>query len=168
MCDQTWLTTLSAERPRGSWPAESELSTVTLIDARNEMIRGPKWRTRTSKAQRARAAWVTFLVIAGTGAVLLGGVMILLAWVGAPPWLVVAPWVVPTLVAIGWAVVRPRPAIATDDDDDSWVGYAIQHVIIGEDEPRPAPLRLLAALLSGAPVMWSLGVFGASILIGLV
>ena len=99
---------------------------------------------------------------------LLAGVMVVLAWIGAPTWLVVTPWLVPTIAAIGWALGRPRPAVATDDDDDSWVGFAIQYVIVGEDEPRPAPLRAIAALLFGAPVMWSVGVFGVSILVGLV
>ena len=110
----------------------------------------------------------TFLLMAGTGAVLLGGVMVVLAWIGAPTWLVVAPWLVPTIVAVGWALGRPRPAVATDDDDDSWAGFAIQYVIVGEDEPRPAPARAVAALVFGAPVIWSLGVFGVSILVGLV
>ena len=141
-----------------------------LIDenARSEWIRGPKWRTRASATQRARAALLTFVVIAGTGTVLLGGVMVLLAWIGAPTWLVVTPWLVPTVVAIGWALGRPRPAVATDDDDDSWTAFAIQYVVVGEDEPRRAPARAFAALLFGAPVMWSLWVFGLSVLVGLV
>ena len=137
-------------------------------NSRSEWIRGPKWRTRTSPTKRARAAWITFAVIAGTGAVLLGGVIVVLAWIGAPAWLVVLPWAVPTVFAVAWSVLRPRPAVATDDDDDSWAGYAIQHVIIGEDETRPTPVRMIAALVFGAPVMWSLGVFGMSILVGLV
>lgn len=134
---------------------------------RNEFIRGPKWRTRTSPRGRARAALVTFAMIVAWGALILGGLMWLLDWVGAPSWLVVSPWVVPTVGAVGWALFRPAPAIATDDDDDSWTAYVIQFVVIGEDEPRAAPARFLAAALFGAPIVWSVGVFGLSTLVGL-
>lgn len=100
------------------------------------------------------------------GVALLGGVIWLLAWIGAPEWLRVAMWLVPTIGVVGWALLRPRPAVATDDDD-AWTTYSIQYVIVGEDRPRPAPLRLIAATVFGAPVLWSLFVFGLSTLVGL-
>lgn len=137
------------------------------IDEGSEFIRGPKWRTRTTPRRRARAAAVTFAAVVATGAVLLGGVIWVLAWLGAPQFLGAAAWALPTIGVVAWVLVRPRPAVATDDDDDAWTTYSIQYVLVGEGEPRPAPLRLIAALLFGAPVVWSLFVFGLSTLAGL-
>lgn len=70
------------------------------------------------------------------------------------------PWLVPTLGATAWAAARPEPAVLSDDDDDSWTGFAIRYVMVGEEELRPAPVRLLAAFVVGAPVVWSLVVLG--------
>lgn len=105
------------------------------------------------------------MVISGLGVLI--GLTWLLSLIGAPAWLVLLPWLVPAVGTAAWALVRPRPAIATDDDDDSWVGYAVQFVLVGEDEPRAAPARFLAGLVFGAPVVWSLTVFGLSTLAGL-
>jgi hypothetical protein len=139
------------------------------IDAerRNEFIRGPKWRTRTSPARRHRAALITFAVVVVTGGVILGAILWLLAWLGAPTWLAIAPWLVPTAATVVWALARPAPAVVSDDDDDAWTTYSIQYVLVGEHTPRPRPARLVAATLFGAPVIWSLLVFGLSTLIGL-
>ncbi len=133
----------------------------------NEFIRGPKWRTRTNPAGRARAAAITFAFIVVSGAVVMGGVIWLLLWIGAPAWLAWSLWAIPTIGVMTWALLRPRPAVATDDDDDGWTTYAIQFAIVGEDAPRPAAVRAIAALLFGAPVVWSLTVFGLSTLVGL-
>jgi hypothetical protein len=94
--------------------------------------------------------------------------MWLLGLLGAPTWLTVLPWVLPTGGALLWAAIRPTPAVATDDDDDSWIGFAIRLVMFGEDEPRALPARLVAALLLGAPVAWALGVFGGLSIVGLM
>ena len=143
----------------GSAPIDTE--------RRNEFIRGPKWRTRTSPGRRHRAALVTFAIVVATGALVLGALLWLLTWLGAPTWLAIAPWLLPTVVTVIWTVVRPVPAVATDDDDDGWTTFSIQYVLIGEDEPRQALLRIVAATLFGAPVIWSLLVFGLSTLVGL-
>ena len=110
---------------------------------------------------------MTFTIVVATGAVVLGGLLWLLTWLGAPTWLAITPWLVPTLATILWTVVRPVPAAVTDDDDDGWTTFSIQYVLVGEEEPRPAPLRIVAATLFGAPVIWSLLVFGLSTLVGL-
>ena len=65
-----------------------------------------------------------------------------------------------------WTLVRPRPAVATDDDDDGWTTYSIQYVIVGEQTPRAAPIRVVSAALFGAAIVWSLLVFGLSTLVG--
>ena len=101
-----------------------------------------------------------------TGAAVLGAVTWLLAWLGAPTWLVVAMWAIPTAAVLLWSFARPRPAIATDDDDDGWTTYAILYVLIGADVPRAAPLRIISAVLLGGPIVWSLLVFGLSTLVG--
>lgn len=109
----------------------------------------------------------TFALIVATGAVLLSGIVWVLDRLGAPDWLGISLWVLPTAAVLVWALVRPRPAVATDDDDDGWTTYSIQYVLVGENEPRRSPLRAIAAVLFGAPVVWSLLVFGLSTLVGL-
>ncbi len=89
-------------------------------------------------------------------------VMLLVIWaidaLGAPRWVVALPWLAPTIGAMIRAVARPTPAIPSDDDDDHWTSYAIRSVMIGRDEPRPLPLRLLAAIVFGAPVVWAISI----------
>lgn len=143
----------------GSAPIDTE--------RRNEFIRGPKWRTRTSPVRRHRAALVTFTIVVATGTVVLGALLWVLTWLNAPIWLAITPWLAPTLATIVWTTVRPVPAEVTDDDDDGWTTFSIQYVLVGEEAPRPAPLRIVAATLFGAPVVWSLLVFGLSTLVGL-
>ena len=99
--------------------------------------------------------------------VILGAAMVGLDWIGAPSWLVASMWAAPTALVLIWTLARPRPAIATDDDDDGWTTYSIQYVLVGDATPRPAPVRVIAGALFGAPVVWSLVVFGLSTLIGL-
>jgi len=110
---------------------------------------------------------LTFLTVVIVGGTILGAAMWGLDRIGAPSWLVASLWAVPTAVVMVWTLARPPPAVATDDDDDGWTTYSIQFVLVGEDTPRPAPVRVIAAALFGAPVIWSLVVFGLSTLIGL-
>jgi hypothetical protein len=91
----------------------------------------------------------------------------LLNRLGTPTWLAALAWIVPTSGALVWTVLRPTAAVVTDDDDDSWAGYAIRYVMVGENAPRGTPVRVLAALAFGAPVIWALLVFGVSTLVGL-
>ncbi|MDW3213416.1 MAG: hypothetical protein R8G01_05420 [Ilumatobacteraceae bacterium] len=110
---------------------------------------------------------MTFALVVVTGAVILGGLMWLLSWLGAPSWVVIAPWAVPTAATILWAIFTPVPAAVTDDDDDAWTTYSIQYVLVGEDHPRSGPARVITSTLFGAPILWSLLVFGLSTLVGL-
>jgi hypothetical protein len=125
----------------------------------NEFLRGPKWRTQTSPQRRHRAAAVTFASTLVLGAALMVAAMWLLSTLGAPGWLVALPWWLPTLAVVVWTIVRPSVAVVSDDDDESWAGYANRYVLVGEDEPRPAPARIAAAVLFGAPVAWALLIF---------
>jgi hypothetical protein len=110
---------------------------------------------------------ITFAVIAAAGTLLMWGMIWLLDRLGAPGWVVALPWVAPTVGALAWTLLRPTPAVATDDDDDSWVGYALRYVMAGEDTPRAAPARVVAAIVLGAPVVWALGMFWLLTLAGL-
>lgn len=101
------------------------------------------------------------------GACIVAALVGVLAWLGAPTPVSILPWAVPTAAAIGWTLIRPSPAIATDDDDDSWPGYAIEFVLIGENTSRGAITRVIAAAVFGAPIVWALLVFGLSTLAGL-
>lgn len=114
---------------------------------------------RTTTRKRATAAAVTFLLIAAVGFVVMIALMMGLDAIGAPRWLVTAPWWMPTLGMLVWTVFRPSPAIVSDDDDDSWVGYSMRLVLYGADVPQALPIRLVAALLLGALVVWAFVVF---------
>jgi hypothetical protein len=104
---------------------------------------------------------MTTLIVVAVGLVLLALAMQLLEWLGAPGWIVVLPWLVPTAGTLGWNVLRPSPAVLTDDDDDSWIGYSLRCALAGPAErPHPAPLRAVAAVLLGAPIVWAFVVFG--------
>lgn len=140
--------------------------TVRLSVRDDDLIRGPKWRTRTEPQRRAAAAVGSLVLIAVVGAGLMALAMWSLGALGSPRWLVLLPWWLPTLGTVAWTLRGPAPAIATDDDDDSWAVYAIRFVLVGADEPRPAPARLIAAVLVGAPVCWALLLFGIVTLAG--
>lgn len=122
---------------------------------------------RTSPARRRRAAAITFCVIVGVGAAITIATMWLSNRLGAPGWFVFLVWFVPTAVVVVWVLARPRPAVPTDSDDDSWSGYAISYALVGEMEPRPAPARLVAAVVFGAPVGWAIVLLGVAALLGL-
>lgn len=134
----------------------------------NEFIRGPKWRMRATPQQRHRAALVTFVVVVAVGVALLTAVMWGLAALGAPPSIVVLPWLVPTAAVLLWTVLRGTPARLSDDDDDTWFGYAIRWALVGEAERRPVAVRVVVALLVGAPVGWALLVVAALIVLGII
>lgn len=135
---------------------------------KNEFLRGPKWRTRTSPGRRHRAAALTFgmILLVGLGVMWLASWSI--GWLGVPTWIVLLPWLLPTAGAIVWTLARPMVAEVSDDDDDSWFGYSIRWALVGELDPRPAPARVVAALLFGAPVAWAIGVSGLLTLTGLL
>ena len=67
-----------------------------------------------------------------------------------------------------WTLTRPTVSGLSDDDDDSWFGYSIRWVLVGELEPRPTPVRVVAAVVFGAPVVWAVLVAGVLTLVGIV
>ncbi len=138
-----------------------------FIETRNEFLRRSLWRMRTTTRKRATAAALTFILIAAVGFALMVGVMVALRSFGSPDWLIAAPWVVPTAGMLFWTVFRPSPAIVSDDDDDSWVGYSMRLVLFGADVPQALPIRLIAALLLGALVVWAFIVFTILELLGI-
>lgn len=133
----------------------------------NELVRGPKWRTRTTESRRHRAAALTFALVVAIG----GGLLAVAAWalarLGASGSIVVLTWLVPTVIVVLWTLLHPTAARLSDDDDDTWFGYAIRWALVGELDPRPAPIRLLVALLTGAPVGWALAVVAVLTLLGI-
>jgi hypothetical protein len=109
----------------------------------------------------------TFLVVVGVGSAMTWAAIAGLRWLGAPGWVAALPWIAPTVGALAWALGRPTPAILTDDDDDSWAGYAVRFVMIGDGTRRSAPVRAVTTVVVGAPVVWALVVFGLATLVGL-
>ena len=111
---------------------------------------------------------MSFTLITIVGAAAMVGAMAVLALLDAPWWIVAAPWYVPTIGVALWTLLRPHPAIVGDEDDDSWSGYAVRLVMVGEDTANPVPMRAAAALVLGGPVGWALGVLLVLELLGLV
>ena len=134
----------------------------------SDLVRGPKWRTRTNPTRRHVAAAVTFASVVAFGLAVMWGCIRVLQWLDAPDRLRWSLWLVPTVGVVAWTVLRPRESGLSDDDDDSWFGYSIRWVLVGEQEPRPVPLRLIAAVLFGAPVVWAVLVLGLLTIVGLV
>ncbi len=85
----------------------------------------------------------------------------------APTWAVALPWVLPIVGTVVWTLRSPAPAVLSDDDDESWSGYAIRWAMVGADEPRPVGVRVVAALVFGAPIVWSFVVLTALELTGI-
>lgn len=133
----------------------------------NQLVRGPKWRTRTTASRRHRAAALTFAVVVAIGAGLLAACTWALSRLDAPGSIVVLAWAAPTVVVVLWTLLRPTAARLSDDDDDTWLGYTIRWALVGELEPRPAPARLVTALLFGAPVGWALAVVALVTVLGI-
>lgn len=102
---------------------------------------------------------ITFALLVTFGA----GVLILvtagLRRLDAPGWVVALPWIAPTVGMSVWSLARPTPAVMSDDDDDSWVGYVIRLVMVGSERPRQRAVRLITAVLFGAPLGWAFAVF---------
>ena len=134
----------------------------------NDMIRGPKWRTRTTPGRRRVGVAVTVALIVLLGLAIVGAVTFVLRVLDAPDWVVALPWLLPIAGTVIWTLRSPTPAVLSDDDDESWSGYAIRWVLVGPDEPRPVAPRLIAAVLLGAPIVWSFVVLTAFELSGVV
>jgi hypothetical protein len=126
------------------------------IGERNDMIMRPAWRSRTTARRRAVAAGLTSVLIGVLGAGLMWVVVYVLGALGAPGWLVWAPWWAPTLAALVWALRRPKPGEVTEDGADSWLILSIRTVMVGVDTPRPRPFRAVTAVLFGAVFAWGL------------
>jgi hypothetical protein len=109
---------------------------------------------------------VTFVLILVVGLSIMALVMVGLDRLGAPGWVVALPWIAPTVAVLAWSLGRPGPAVLTDDDDDTWTGFAIRSVMVGREQARPRPLRVVTAVLFGAPIIWSFIVFGIADLVG--
>jgi hypothetical protein len=136
------------------------------IETDNEFIRGSSWRVRTTPRKRALAAAATFLLVAAVGLATMYGCMALLRLFDPPQWVVLLPWLLPTAGMLYWTMFRPSPAIVSDDDDDSWVGYSMRLVLFGADVPQALPIRVVAAILLGALVVWAFVVFTILELVG--
>jgi hypothetical protein len=107
------------------------------------------------------------MVIAVVGLFLMVLVIWLLDRLGAPAWVASMPWWAPTVAAAAWVALRPSPAVVSNDDDHSWGGFAIRFVMVGEGEARPMSTRIITAVVVGAPLAWSMLIFGALAAAGL-
>jgi hypothetical protein len=110
---------------------------------------------------------MTVLVIASIGFVVMYGTIVALRWIGAPNWLFLLPWLLPTAGTLVWTILRPSPAVLSDEDGDSWIGYSMRLVLFGADRPQPLPVRIVAAVVLGAPIVWAFIVLTLLELIGI-
>lgn len=134
----------------------------------DEFVRGPRWRTRTTPRRRHLAAAVTLGVVVLVGLLAMWACAWSLARLGASGSVLFLAWAVPTALVVLWTLVRPTVAEVTDDDDDSWFGYAIRWALVGEIDCRPAPVRVLVAVVLGGPVGWALVVFALLTVTGIL
>ena len=118
-----------------------------------EFLPKPRWRTRASAGSRWLAVGVTFALIVALGWGVLATVMIGLDRLGVPGAWRHAVWIVPTGGALIWALYRPQPATASEDEEQPWSDYAVRAVMIGVDQPRPPARRALTGILFGAPLV---------------
>lgn len=125
----------------------------TTRDQRNEFLPGPRWRTRAAKPALFSAIGVTFALIVAIGWTVLAMIIVLLDRLGVPAAWRHAMWIAPTLGALVWALRRPDPATASEDEQQPWSDYAVRAVMVGIDEPRPAAQRAITGLVFGAPLV---------------
>ena len=117
------------------------------------LARGARWRTRAAAGPRWLAVGVTFALIVALGWGVLAVVLVALDRIGVPgTWRHVV-WVVPTVGAVIWALWRPQPATASEDEQQPWSDYAVRAVMIGVERPRPAAGRAVTGILFGAPLV---------------
>ena len=131
--------------------------TVPPIEHRNELIRGPRWRVEAPPGRLRVAAVATFATLFVAGLVAMGFAMWLLATVGAPGWLVLAPFWLAVLAVLAWTLLRPAPAV-TSNDDEAWITYAVLYVLVGRDVPRSTPTRVIVAVVLGGPTVGGLSI----------
>ena len=108
------------------------------------------------------------VLVVGVGLVTMWSLMWLLARLGVPGGVLVTVWALPTVAVTLWTVVRPTPADLTDDDDDSWFGYATRWLLVGELVRRPAPVRIAVAVVLGAPLGWAIALGVVLTLLGVI
>lgn len=134
----------------------------------DRMIAPPRWRYRTTPERRHRAAVFTFVVVLVVGMAIMLGLWWIESAVDLSTFVRVQVWLIPTVAVLVWTIVAPSASESTDDNDtQTWPGYAIRYVLVGEDTVRPLPARLAAAALFGAPVGWALVIVGLLTLLGL-
>lgn len=124
-----------------------------MSEGRNEFLPRPAWRTRVSPSARWAGVAVTFLAIVAIGWAVLALLIVLLDYADVPMWLEHAVWIVPTIGAVIWTLLKPSPATASEDEAQPWSDYAVRAVMIGVEEARPVPARVVTAILFGAPLV---------------
>jgi len=126
---------------------------VARVTEQSEWLPKPRWRTRASRPSLWAAVAVTFAAIVAVGWAVLLLVMLLIDYADLPGWLIHAAWIVPTLGTLVWALLRPSPATASEDEAQPWSDYAVRAVMIGVDEPRPMAARVVTGIVFGAPLV---------------
>ena len=122
------------------------------MDDRNEFLAKPPWRGRASPRRKAVALSSTFGAIIILGFALLWLLFVVLDKLTSAGWVIPVTWVALTALTALWAM-RSKPADPTDYDGQSWVEYVIRFVMVGEQQVRPAPQRVMTAVIFGAPLV---------------
>lgn len=122
------------------------------MDEHSEFLPKPAWRTRARPGSRWAAVAASFAAMIAVGWAVLFGMMWLLRTLDVPGSLVHLTWIVPTLGVVAWALWNPSPATASEHEAQPWSDYAVRAVMVGVEQARPVPVRLMTAVLFGAPL----------------
>ena len=135
----------------------------------DRMVDPPRWRYRTTPERRHRRAAITFAIVVAVGVAVMVALWWLATLAGLSTFVRLQIWLVPTVAVLVWTTVAPSVAESTDHNDtQTWPGFAIRYGLVGEDERRPLPLRIVTAMVVGAPVGWALVVITLLALVGLM
>lgn len=134
----------------------------------NEFLPKPAWRLRAAPGPRAVAITVTFASMLVLGGVVIGLLVAALRALDAPGWLQLATWLIPAAAVTVWACRPTEPATVSDVESQGWGEYVARYVMVGNEEVRPLPLRVVTGVLFGAPVAGALVVFALLALLGIL
>lgn len=124
-----------------------------MDEPRSEFLPRPAWRTRVSAPARWAAIAITFAGTLAVGAAVLVAGLVVVHHLTGQRWVAPTVWIALTGVTLAWALLRPEPATASEDEAQPWSDYVVRAVMIGVEQPRPAPSRVVTGVLFGAPLL---------------
>jgi hypothetical protein len=119
---------------------------------RDEFLPKPAWRARVGRRPRAIAIAATFALVLVLGGATLWLLFVVVRKLDAPGSVQLVVWLIPTFAVTTWAVRSRAAATMSDVESQGWSEYVVRFVMIGNETPRPVPLRVVTGIVFGAPV----------------